>query len=37
MADSDRQSARAGLKPIDPAQSPLLIVGIGASAGGIEA
>ena len=34
MADSDRQSARAGLKPIDP---PLLIVGIGASAGGIEA
>ena len=36
MADSDRQSARAGLKPID-GQSPLLIVGIGASAGGIEA
>ena len=37
MADSDRRPARAGPKPGDQDPSPLLIVGIGASAGGLEA
>ena len=38
MADSDRQPARAPVpKPVDQDRSPLLVVGIGASAGGLEA